>query len=248
MIRNVDLVSYLPPFMAEFQEVRAALRAEEPEFMLVWQAADRALKNEFIATADEYGIARFERLLHVFPSPEDTLESRRVRVQARWFASLPYTWRMLLERLTAILGEDAFAISKDFERYRIGLRVQLDAFGQAAELDRLLEIMLPANMTIDSRNTLPCLAEGRLELAGGVCAAEMFFVTNDAKETLSVSGSANANGGTLHTARVVLTNDFNAVFRIPGSAPAGGGTVNAEIIEIQNDMGGGKNGWLSFPS
>ena len=51
MIREVDLVSMLPPFLAEYRELRAALEAENPEFVLVWRAADRVLRNEFIATA-----------------------------------------------------------------------------------------------------------------------------------------------------------------------------------------------------
>lgn len=91
MIREVDLVSYLPPFVAEYKETNLTLTAENPEFVLVWEAADRALKNEFIATADEYGIGRFEKILHILPSRDDTLESRRARVQSRWFTSLPYT-------------------------------------------------------------------------------------------------------------------------------------------------------------
>ena len=44
MIREVDLVSYLPPFMAEFKEIMATLEAENPEFVLVWEAADRVLQ------------------------------------------------------------------------------------------------------------------------------------------------------------------------------------------------------------
>ena len=61
MIREVDLVSCLPPFMAEYKEIHTALTAEDPEFVLVWKAADRTLRNEFIATADEYGISKIGR-------------------------------------------------------------------------------------------------------------------------------------------------------------------------------------------
>jgi hypothetical protein len=68
MIREVDLVSYLPPFIAEYKETNLTLTAENPEFVLVWKAADRTLKNEFIETADEYGISRFEKILHILPS------------------------------------------------------------------------------------------------------------------------------------------------------------------------------------
>lgn len=57
MNRQVDLLSYLPPFLQEFKENRETLNAENPEFILVWNGADRVLKNEFIETADEYGIS-----------------------------------------------------------------------------------------------------------------------------------------------------------------------------------------------
>lgn len=42
--REVDLLSYLPPFMAEFKEIAVTLDAENPEFVLVWKAADRVCK------------------------------------------------------------------------------------------------------------------------------------------------------------------------------------------------------------
>ena len=54
MTREVDLVSYLPPFLAEFKEIAVALEAENPEFQIVWKATDKVLKNRFISTADEY--------------------------------------------------------------------------------------------------------------------------------------------------------------------------------------------------
>ena len=36
MIREVNLVSYLPPFIADYKEINIALTAENPEFALVW--------------------------------------------------------------------------------------------------------------------------------------------------------------------------------------------------------------------
>ena len=86
MIRDVDFVDYyLPPFMQKYKEPVAAMKAEEPEFQIVWKAVDRILYNHFISTADEYGISRFEKMLGIYPSSEDTLESRRSRVQSKWF-------------------------------------------------------------------------------------------------------------------------------------------------------------------
>lgn len=154
MIREVDLVSYLPPFVAEYKETNLTLTAENPEFVLVWEAADRALKNEFIATADEYGIGRFEKILHILPSRDDTLESRRARVQSRWFTTLPYTWRMFLQKLIVLCGENDFTVIKQFDLYRIDLQVELKLFGQIEELERIIETMFPCNMVVESNNKL----------------------------------------------------------------------------------------------
>ncbi len=65
MVREVDLMSYLPLFMQGYREPAATLRAEEPEFDIVWAAADRMLRNRSISTADEYGIGRLERILGI---------------------------------------------------------------------------------------------------------------------------------------------------------------------------------------
>ncbi|MEG2434073.1 MAG: putative phage tail protein, partial [Acinetobacter sp.] len=108
MIREVDLVSYFPQFLQEYKEQNSALTAENPEFTIIWDATDRVLKNEFISTADEYGISRFEKILDILPYAEDTLESRRARVQSRWFTSIPYTIKSLLAKLVALCGENNF--------------------------------------------------------------------------------------------------------------------------------------------
>ena len=97
MIREVDLVSYLPPFMQNYKETVAALEAENPEFAIIWKATDKVLYNHFISKADEYGLSRFEKLLGIFPTSDDTLESRRSRVQSKWFNTLRDTLRVLLQ-------------------------------------------------------------------------------------------------------------------------------------------------------
>ena len=199
MIREVDLISYLPPFMAEYKEANIALAAENPEFVLAWKAADRVLKNEFIATADEYGIGRFEKILHILPSRNDTLESRRSRVQSRWFTALPYTWRMLIQKLIALCGENDFTITKQFDFYRIDLDVHLELFGQVEELERIIEFMLPCNMVMDIQNKFDMKVEGSVWTGGGVCMIETFLVTNDFKEWFVADGTVRGGSGTVVT-------------------------------------------------
>lgn len=264
MIREVDLVSYLPPFLADFKETAVTLEAENPEFRLVWEGTDRVLKNEFIATADEYGISRFEKLLHIFPSSEDTLESRRARVQIRWFSSIPYTWRVFVERLIAICGENNFTLNAHFvDGYLVELEVNLELYGQIEELEHLIETMFPCNITFTAKNNIPCVANGFAFWAGGVCFTHRFFITNDGKivqtisgvalvaggvadaallplvtndsrENVSVDGAAIPGGGVVNTAKVVITNDFKEQFNINGQGSVGAGVLSTEFFEANN--------------
>lgn len=195
MIRDVDLVSYLPPFMAEFKETGAALEAENPEFVLAWKAADRVLYNEFIESADEYGISRFEKILDILPSTEDTLESRRARVQARWLNTVPYTLKVFCAKLAALCGDSDFAVTKEYADYRIKILTSLGLFGQVEELERIINDMVPCNMVVISGNEISCNADGFAYFTGGICALEMFFITNDFNERFNIDGENAIRSG-----------------------------------------------------
>ena len=151
MIREVNLISYLPPFIAEYKETNVTLTAENPEFILVWEAAERVLKNEFIETADEYGISKFEKLLSIIPLKEDTIQIRRARVQAGWFIRLPYTWRMLLQKLTEICEIVTIILENS---YLIHMKVEVELQWQIDSLIDVVSRMLPCNMRISVRNVL----------------------------------------------------------------------------------------------
>lgn len=168
MIREVDLVSYLPPFMAEFKEIAVTLEAENPEFVLVWKAADRVLQNEFIETADEYGISRFEKILNILPSKEDTLESRRAKVTSKWLSDLPYTIKILIKNLQILCSGNDFTISKSFNTYKLKVTTHLRLYSQIQELKELLERIIPANMIIESLNSIMVQADGKAGIYTGV--------------------------------------------------------------------------------
>ncbi|GFI02303.1 MAG: DUF2313 domain-containing protein [Lachnospiraceae bacterium] len=179
MNRQVDLLSYLPPFLQEFKENRETLNAENPEFILVWNGADRVLKNEFIETADEYGISRFEQILKISPLKTDTLEIRRRRVMLRWLDRIPYTLRAFLERLSEICKGSDFSVVKEYLKYKISITADLEEAGQTEELDRLIEEMMPCNMVVISANKIPCGAGESLYTAGTVCYVEHIEIMDD---------------------------------------------------------------------
>lgn len=178
-MNDVNLAEYLPPFLREYKELRAVTDAENPEFSLLRDAAERVLKNEFIETADEFGISRFEKLLGILPSKDDTLESRRARVYSRWFTELPYTLKMFVERLAAMSGGTEFSVTEDYEHRRVAVETRFELYGQTDELERLVELMFPCNIIADLRNTVTVKSERRLFAGGAAAITELIFIERE---------------------------------------------------------------------
>lgn len=146
MLRKVNLVSYLPPFMAEFKEIAAALEAEDPEFILLWKAADRVLQNEFIETADEYGISRYERMLNILPYDTDTLEDRRFRVLTKCNTVTTCTQKILENMLDSLCGKGKWKLVISAQAYIVGIKVALSSASQKNCIEEFLKQILPCNI------------------------------------------------------------------------------------------------------
>lgn len=147
MKRETDLVTYLPQYLQNYEEQNSTLTAENPEFNLAWNAVDGVLYNEFIMTADEYGISRYEKMLNIYPAISDTLDMRRLRVQNRWFNAIPYTLKMLIAKMAELLGE--FNFSLFMAAYMLTLTVYAIDDSQKEELNYLLSTMIPVNIVTD---------------------------------------------------------------------------------------------------
>jgi hypothetical protein len=168
MTRKTNLSSYLPQYLTEYKELAEIMNSEDTEFEVVWNAADRVLYNEFILTCDEDGITRFEQMLNITPQKKDTLESRKLRVQSRWFVQLPYTWKSLMEKMVAICGDNDFQLTKKFDEYRIDITASLSMYDQVKELENMLNSILPCNMVFVGTNKMEAVASGTVHRAGTV--------------------------------------------------------------------------------
>lgn len=231
MIREVDLVSYLPEFMQTYKEPVAALEAENPEFAIIWDATNRVLYNRFISTADEYGISRFESMLGIHPTKEDTLESRRSRVQSKWFNTIPYTWKVLLQKLTVLCGNADFTLTHNFtEGYTLTILTNLELYGQVEELENIINSMIPCNIVIDSKNSIPCNAQGTVLFGGGMVFINRFTITNDFKATFTAENNLSVGGCVVKVEGLEVSDAFNETMEADGSAIVGGGTSSDHSI------------------
>ncbi len=102
MVRDVNLISYLPQFMQEYKELKKIFEIEEPELESIFEQMDIIRNNMFIDSCDENGIERFEKLLKITASKSDSLEVRKNRVKSLWVEEVPYTYNTLkLQRISS---------------------------------------------------------------------------------------------------------------------------------------------------
>lgn len=239
MIREVDLASYLPGFMQSYKEPAAALEAENPEFAVIWDATNKVLYNHFISTADEYGISRFETILGIYPSEEDTVESRRSRIQSKWFDKIPYTWRVLLQKLTVLCGDSDFLLTHNFaEGYTLTIQTGLELYGQVEELENIINSIIPCNIIVHSKNRVVYDACGTAFFGGGLVFMNWFTITNDFKQTLAAQSKAAFGGGIVQTAILQIGQDFGEVLRAQGNHMEAFHDVVVDFVDIKKKTKG----------
>lgn len=154
MIREVNLLSFLPEFVQEYREIKHIMNSEQPEIQKLEDETEIIKNNQFILSCDIDGIARFENLLGITPKPDDTLDARKSRVITRWNDSIPYTYKGLKEKLNVMCGEGNYLLIPSFNEYGLEIVVSLPLSSQADELDYMLSYMIPANIVVTSRNNM----------------------------------------------------------------------------------------------
>ncbi len=229
------LINYLPYAVREFTEYRGIATGEQPEFELVWNAEQEVFDNQFIDTAQDYGLSRWEKMLDIFPKGTDTLETRRARIKARLNNFIPYPFRVLVRMLTAISNGEPFSVSIDPGTYLLKLVTQWNARGQTEGLEHLLKNIVPCNIALDAENRLLCFAEGVALAFGGVCFVNSYFITNDWQEKKTVEGDSLIGGSVLDVERWFITNDENRDNSIPGNVCLGNGLSYTGSYLITND-------------
>jgi len=188
MVREVDLISYLPPFMQEYLELKKTLQSEQIDIQALEDETEKVKNNQFMLTCDEDGISRFEEMLGLTSYSEDSLESRISRVITRWNDSLPYTIKSLAERLKTLCGEDGYMITPNFNDYELNIWVRLSMSGQVDELDYMLNYIIPVNLVVNVSNEMVHTVEGTVFTGAGAVKKEMFTIESKTNTEHSLTG------------------------------------------------------------
>lgn len=108
MIRNytVDLLKYLPEFLAQSPEMTALMNVESKEHILQEAALQDIFKQFFISSAT-WGLSAWERNLEITPNADDTYQQRRNRIYLKLQGRQTSTKEFMVKLAARYFSEDA---------------------------------------------------------------------------------------------------------------------------------------------
>ena len=145
-LKDVDVMAELPTVLQDVVELNAIARVEDPILTAEWGLIQGIFDNQFIMYTNEDGISRYENMLNIYPLDTDTLETRRLRVMARFQEQAPYTWRVLIGILDGLLGLGNYTATRDVASKTIDIKIQLVQSQQVQVVIDMLERITPVNM------------------------------------------------------------------------------------------------------
>lgn len=149
MLRNTNLITYLPPILQDKKEYIQICKSSNSEFALLFSSIDNVLKDQFLSELTINGAKRWEKIMKITPKASDTLEDRRFRIMNRFLNKLPYTMRSLHQTLTTLCGPNGYKIEYDSSTYTLKVRLELTAKNQLDEVVRSLKYIIPTNIVQD---------------------------------------------------------------------------------------------------
>lgn len=137
-----NLIDYLPEVIREFREFKGITAGQQPEFEQTWDSTDAVMNNQFIITAGNLGISRWERILGIVPKGTDTIEDRRATVLSRLNQNFPLTFLGMMKWLETMCKGAALHM----DGYTLQITLPISA-NYMQILDAVLQ-RIPANLLV----------------------------------------------------------------------------------------------------
>ena len=142
--------NYLPETLKDIIDLKVLNEDLDIELNNIHAMVSGIQTETVIKTASLYGIRKWEKVLGVLPSDNDSLEIRRFRVANILTSKLPYTYRWLVNKLTEIVGtETGYTLNINYRDYTITIILSgLDTY-LMLEVEKQLRNAIPANMVLE---------------------------------------------------------------------------------------------------
>lgn len=112
--------SYVPQIYKGFTEMEDLIAVEDNILDEAENEKKNLEDNQYVLTANEYGIEQYENMLGIIPNPAvETLQFRRDRIINRLSMTPPFTFRFLKKKLDEIIGVEKWKAYIDFSTYTL---------------------------------------------------------------------------------------------------------------------------------
>lgn len=151
MIYKNPIFSYLPYFMRSYEELKHIMTSTQVEIDNYWAEVEKALNNQFVLSADEESIKRYEQMYNIKGMPNQTLDERRFNIIVKMNETLAYTMGSLLLLLEQLCGKGNYDVELDNDQYFLLVKLGLVVKNNFVAVEDLINRVVPANIVVEIR-------------------------------------------------------------------------------------------------
>lgn len=144
----IDTIRYFPKHIADIEEFKRIARVYDQKLQLVWDQLDQMQTNRRFDEMDEAECNRWEAMLNIKLTGEETLGDRRRNIKGIWTSGLPYTDKKFKEVLDAMIGPEYYLLDINRSKKTLKVDLMLDAIMQDKYIYNLMRAMAPADMIV----------------------------------------------------------------------------------------------------
>lgn len=146
--RTISPIKYLPELLQPIQDFQGLNDAYKAELKDLYEACAALFDDQFISTASETILTKWENHLGILPNATDTLDERRFRILAKLNDTPPYTERYLKNKLVELCSDGEFELEIDIPNYTVRVGVTVNSPANTETINAWLSELLPANLLL----------------------------------------------------------------------------------------------------
>lgn len=134
-----------PRIFIDVPDISEIYRINESQIADIDSAVIQMDNDLFFDTMGEDIIKRWERILKIIPFDDDTLATRRLRIQSKVFVKLPYSYRAIEGKLKT-LCPNGLSFNVDYDSMTVDVQLVPSVERMRSEIEIMLDDILPLNM------------------------------------------------------------------------------------------------------
>ena len=135
-----------PEIIIQIPDIKQVYKAVDKQIEKLTAAVDQMEKDIFLESMGEEKIKAWEKMLRIKPLDDDTLSDRRFRIQSKVLEKLPYSYRVVVRKLQALVP-DKISIERKDEYIAVKLAIALKS--KTKDIAELFDTILPLNMVYE---------------------------------------------------------------------------------------------------